>query len=45
MDDLSKALVSFALGAVGTYLATVSKVRKDLEATYDQSLRDARIGA
>jgi hypothetical protein len=45
MDDLTKAIVSFALGAVGTYIALVSKVRKDLEAAYDKDLRTARLAA
>jgi len=43
MDDLTKAIVSFALGAVGSYLALVWKVRKDLEAAYDKDLRDRRL--
>jgi hypothetical protein len=45
MDDLTKALLSFALGAVGGYIALVSKVRKDLEAAYDKDLRTDRLEA
>ncbi len=43
MDDLAKALLSFALGAVGSYLGLLWKVRKDLEAAYDKDLRERRL--
>ena len=43
MDDLAKAILSFALGATGSYLALLWKVRKDLEAAYDKDLRERRL--
>ena len=43
MDDLTKAILSFALGAVGSYLGLLWKVRKDLEAAYDKDLRERRL--
>lgn len=42
MDYLGE-LVTFALGVTGTYLGLGWKVRKDLEAEYDKTLRDARL--
>jgi hypothetical protein len=37
------AIITGALGIVGTYLSAVVKFRKDLEAKYDIDLRDKRI--
>lgn len=43
MSELLSAFLAFALGSLGTYLATQWKVRAELEGEYDKSLRDARI--
>lgn len=42
MDYFDEGL-TFVLGAIGSYLAVGWKVRKDLEAKYDKTLRDARL--
>ena len=45
MNELIAGLVSAAITAVITYLATVAKVRLDLSAEYDRELRSKRLDA
>lgn len=46
-DSVQAAIVSGGLSATVTafviYLATIAKIKKDLEATYDRDLRDKRL--
>jgi hypothetical protein len=44
-DQIQIALVTALLSAGTTYLALVTKIRRDLEAQYDKDLRDRRLAA
>lgn len=42
-NEILAALIGAFAGIAGTYLTAILKYRKDLEAEYDESLRDQRI--